>query len=115
MDEELWKKTRNKKNLLKLLRKGDKELCKARIARTRELVAEEERLAEQERETRLFCLRQEGELVVARRAALSDAYAKAATERGFGETRLGALARSPVWNSAYIRSPCAPPSERSAM
>ena len=52
MDEELWKKTRNKKNLLKLLRKGDEELCKARIARTRELVAEEERLAEQERETR---------------------------------------------------------------
>ena len=42
MDDALWERTRNQKNLLKLLKKGDHDQLRKRIERTRELVAEEQ-------------------------------------------------------------------------
>ena len=71
-DEELWSQVRNKKGLLDLLKKGDEERGRARIQKCREIVEEEEREA---LETKLFVLKQEGELVVARRSGMLAAYA----------------------------------------
>ena len=42
-DEELWSKLTNKKNLIKLMRKGDEERGRERIQSLRNLVAEEEK------------------------------------------------------------------------
>lgn len=42
-DEELWSKLTNKKNLIKLMRKGDEERGRERIQSLRNLVSEEEK------------------------------------------------------------------------
>ena len=54
------------------MKKGDEERGRARIQKCREIVEEEEREA---LETKLFVLKQEGELVVARRSGMLAAYA----------------------------------------
>ena len=56
-DEALWRKVKNKKGLNDLLRKGEEERGRARIASLRKIVEEEEQEA---LETKLFILKREG-------------------------------------------------------
>jgi len=76
-DDELWSRTRNKKGLLDLLKKGDEERGRERILRMRKVVEEEDREA---LELRTFVLQREGALVVERRAQMVAAYEAAAAK-----------------------------------
>ena len=86
-DEELWSQVRNKKGLLDLLKKGDEERGRARIQKCREIV---ERRSARALETKLFVLKQEGELVVARRSGMPSA-AYAAKSAAFNRTATTAV------------------------
>ena len=71
-DEELWSRTKNKKGLLDLLKKGRIDDAKKRIQSLRKIVEDEDREA---LETKLFVLKSEGQMAVERRREMTVAYA----------------------------------------
>ena len=70
-DEEMWSRTKNKKGLLDLWKKGRVDDLRDRIQRMRDIIDAEDREA---LETKLLVLRSEGEMAVRRRAEMLTAY-----------------------------------------
>ena len=85
-DEEFWDKVvdtnKKKRSLVRLMRKADDESIKARISTLKRLAEEEARAIEEEYQSRICCLRLEGELAVVRRAKAQEALNAILQHRG---------------------------------